>query len=220
MKIDEFLEPLAKKVSKIISNQLDSENKKSEKPDHDMKSNNSSNDRIKNHIQFFNFSRKNSPEEEIILSNKNSNDFKNAYDNVFVFKKESNRESNSGSELNRNISMEDDTEMGLKEYHTERINHVYPNGFNNNQKNEMNMKQGSYNKFYYLDLNNVDQIVNNSKEDIESKNIKLAKFLIEINNLSKIANQDEIKTLMQIQAKILESMISLTKHSQIQNREV
>ncbi len=215
MKIDEFLEPLSKKVSKIISYHLDSENKKSEKADHDMKSNNSSNDRIKNHIQFFNFSRKNSPEEEIILSNKNSNDFKNAYDNVFVYKKES----NSGSELNRNISMEDDTEMGLKEYHTERINHVYPNGFNN-LKNEMNMKQGIYNKLYYLDLNNVDQIVNNSKEDIESKNIKLAKFLIEINNLSKIANQDEIKTLMQIQAKILESMISLTKHSQIQNREV
>jgi hypothetical protein len=171
-----------------------------------MKSN-SSNERSKIHVNWFNFSRKNSPEEELNLNNKGSNDFQKAYKKVFGYKKEK----YSGSELHKNF-LEDETEMATKVCHTDR-RHDNLSNFSENfiqEKNEINFKQANSKKYYYLDFKNVDRILN-GKDNYEQKNIKLAKFLIEINNMTKTASHEESKTLIQIQAKVLESMISLTK---------
>ena len=177
-----------------------------------MKSN-SSNEKSRIHLNWFNFSRKNSPEEEVNMNSK-SVDFQNAYNKIFCNEKE---DKFIGNDLHKNVFLEDESEMATKQCHTERRFENCPKYSDGlmHEKNEINIKQASSSKYFYLDYKNVDQILNNSKDDFEQKNIKLAKFLIEINNISKSADLEEMKSLMQIQAKILESMITLTKHSQV-----
>ena len=121
----------------------------------------------------------------------------------------------SENELDKKLFLEDELEKPRKDsYNTPLSDSSQTNCLLEQEKDEVELKQVCRKKYFLMDSRNVDEILNNTNYDYGNKNIKLAQYLIEINNLATKVNNEELKILMQIQAKILESMITLTKQSQ------